>query len=52
MTERWLAVRVEPSAHTQVVIDALFAAGAQGVQDVGSTVITHFPPDADLAAVE
>ena len=52
MTERWLAVRVEPSAQAQVVIDALFAAGAQGVQDEGSTVITHFPPHSDLAAVE
>ena len=52
MTRRWLAVRVEPSGTAQVVIDALFAAGAQGVQDQGSTVITHFPPDADLAAIE
>ena len=52
MTDRWLAVRVEPSAQAQVVIDALFAAGAQGVQDEGSTVITHFPPHSDLAAVE
>lgn len=52
MTARWLAVKVEPSAQAQPVIDALFAAGAQGVQDQGSTVITHFPPDTDLAAVE
>ncbi len=52
MTERWLAVRVEPSGQAQAVIDALFAAGAQGVQDQGSTVMTHFPPDTDLSAVE
>jgi ribosomal protein L11 methyltransferase len=34
------------------VIDALFAAGAQGVEEQGSAVITHFPPGADLDAVE
>lgn len=34
------------------MIDALFAAGAQGVQEEGSAVITHFPPETDIAAVE
>ena len=52
MTERWLAVKVEPSGEAQPVIDALFSAGAQGVQDQGSTVLTHFPPGTDLGPVE
>lgn len=52
MSQRWLAVRVEPSGDAQLVIDALFAAGAQGVQEQGSSVITHFPPDVDLDAIE
>ena len=52
MSEGWLAVKVEPSGQAQPVIDALFAAGAQGVQEQGPTVITHFPPGTDLTAVE
>lgn len=52
MSERWLAVKVEPSGQAQPVIDALFAAGAQGVQEQGSAVITHFPPATDLNAVK
>lgn len=44
MTDRWLAVRVEPSAEAQPVIDALFKAGSQGIQEQGKAIITHFPP--------
>ena len=44
MTDRWLAIRVEPSGNAQPVIDALFAAGSQGIQEEGNAIITHFPP--------
>ena len=52
MTDRWLAVRVEPSGDAQAVIDALFAAGSQGVQEEGSAIITHFPPGTDAGDIE
>lgn len=51
MTEPWLAVRVEPSGNAQPVIDALFAAGAQGIQENGTAIVTHFPPGTDVAAI-
>ena len=44
MTGPWLAVRVEPSGNRQSVIDALFEAGSQGVQEEGGSIVTHFPP--------
>ncbi|HXV15728.1 MAG TPA: 50S ribosomal protein L11 methyltransferase [Gemmatimonadaceae bacterium] len=44
MTSQWLAIRVEPSGDAQPVIDALFAAGSQGVQEIGGAIVTHFPP--------
>ena len=50
--DRWLAFKVEPSADPQRVIDALFAAGSQGVQESGAALITHFPPGTDVEAVE
>jgi len=52
VSERWLAVRVDPSGDSQPVVDALFAAGAQGVQEQGSAIVTHFPPGTDLDSVE
>lgn len=52
MSGLWLAVRVEPSGETQPVIDALFAAGAQGVQEEGATVMTHFPPGTNARDIE
>jgi len=51
VSERWLAVTVDPSGDSQPVIDALFAAGAQGVHEKGSAIVTHFPPDTDLDSV-
>lgn len=51
MTSPWLAVRVEPSGDPQLVIDALFAVGSQGVQEIGGAILTHFPPDTDRAAI-
>lgn len=52
MNGRWLAVRVEPSGDSQVVIDALFAAGSQGVEEQASAVVTHFPPGTDVARIK
>ena len=52
MTDRWLAVRVEPSGDAQPVIDALFEAGSQGVQEQGTAIITHFPPGTDAVVIE
>jgi ribosomal protein L11 methyltransferase len=48
----WLAVRVEPSADLQTVIDAMFAAGSLGVQEDGSAAVTHFPPGTSLSEIE
>jgi ribosomal protein L11 methyltransferase len=49
--ESWHAMRVRPSGDPAPVIAALFAAGSQGVQEVGDAVVTHFPPDADVERV-
>ena len=38
--ERWLAVRVRPGTHRDAVLAALFAVGAQGVQEVGDQLVT------------
>ncbi|MDO8502265.1 MAG: 50S ribosomal protein L11 methyltransferase [Gemmatimonadaceae bacterium] len=48
----WLAVRVEPSADPQAVVDALFAAGSLGVQEDGAAIVTHFPPGTSASAIE
>ncbi len=50
----WTSVRVRPSpgdAPRAACLAALFAAGAQGVHEAPDALVTHFPPDADLAAV-
>ncbi len=52
MTGLWLAVRVDPSGDAQPVIDALFAAGAQGIQEQGSAIVTHFPPGTNAELIE
>jgi ribosomal protein L11 methyltransferase len=52
VSEHWLAVRVEPSGDSQTVIDALFAAGAQGVQEQGAAIVTHFPPGTNIGEIE
>ena len=49
--QSWHAVRVRPHADRDGVIAALFAAGSQGVQEDGDAIVTHFPPDADIASV-
>jgi ribosomal protein L11 methyltransferase len=40
----WVAVRVNPGGDPQRVINALFAAGSQGIQEDGDAIVTHFPP--------
>ena len=52
MSDRWLAIKVEPSGDPQLVIDALFSAGAQGIQESGHAIITHFPPGTVTSAIE
>ena len=43
----WLSVRVHPGTGREAVIAALFAAGAQGVQEDGEELVTVFPGDVD-----
>jgi ribosomal protein L11 methyltransferase len=47
----WTAVRVRPSGALEPVADALFGVGSQGVQEEGTTLLTHFPPGTDVDAV-
>jgi ribosomal protein L11 methyltransferase len=48
----WTVVRVFPGSHPESVAAALFAAGAQGVQEIGGALVTHAPTVADAAAFE
>ena len=50
--DNWISFRVESSVDRQRVIDALFAAGSQGVIEEGNAVTTHFPAGADIVAIE
>ena len=52
MRDRWLEIKVEPSGNAQPVVDALFAAGSQGIQENGSAIITHFPPGTSADEIE
>ncbi|MEO8911319.1 MAG: 50S ribosomal protein L11 methyltransferase [Gemmatimonadaceae bacterium] len=47
----WIALRITPDANRDGVIAALFKAGSQGVQEDGTSVVTHFPADARLDAI-
>jgi len=47
----WLSVRVVPARERDAALAALFAAGAQGVQEDGVALVTHFPPEADIEGV-
>jgi ribosomal protein L11 methyltransferase len=42
---------VNPGGAREEALAALFAAGAQGVQEDGDALVTHFPPDSDLDAI-
>lgn len=47
----WTSLRVHAPGRTDETSAALFAAGAQGVHEDGATLVTHFPPETDVAAV-
>ena len=47
----WLSVRVVPAHEREAALAALFAAGAQGVHEDGTALVTHFPPEADVESV-
>ena len=48
----WQGLRIKPSAAPDEIIQALFSAGAIAVQEEGSDIVTHFPPDANLEAIK
>lgn len=47
----WIALRITPDANRDGVIAALFASGSQGVLEDGASLVTHFPPDAEVAEI-
>ena len=47
----WISLRVTPDSNRDGVIAALFESGSQGVQEDGSTVVTHFPANAHIADI-
>ncbi|MGH7618701.1 MAG: 50S ribosomal protein L11 methyltransferase [Gemmatimonadaceae bacterium] len=48
----WTVVRVVPGSNPDAVAAALFAAGAQGLQETSGVLVTHAPSLADAAAFE
>lgn len=44
---QWLAVRVRPGASRVAALEALFAAGSEGVHETGDELRTHFPEGTD-----
>jgi len=51
VTAPWRAVRVESCSDRDGVLAALFDVGAEGVHEDGAALVTHFPPDTDVAPV-
>jgi ribosomal protein L11 methyltransferase len=47
----WIALRITPDTNRDGVIAALFASGSQGVLEDGASLVTHFPPDAEVDAI-
>jgi ribosomal protein L11 methyltransferase len=47
----WLSVRVRPGADRDAAVSALFAAGCQGVQEIGDDLLTQFPESASADEV-
>ena len=47
----WTALRITPDANRDGVIAALFASGSQGIVEDGHSLVTHFPPDAELEEI-
>lgn len=50
-TSGWIALRVTPAGDRDAVLAALFDAGSQGVHEDGDALVTHFPPETNIAAV-
>jgi ribosomal protein L11 methyltransferase len=48
----WLSVRVRPGPSPDAALAALFSLGSEGVHESGAELVTHFPEDADGAAIE
>lgn len=46
----WFSLRVAAAAHREEAMAALFAAGAQGVQEDGAALVTSFPDEAGARA--
>ena len=46
----WFSLRVEPASYRDEALAALFAAGAQGVQEDGAALVTHFPDEVEARA--
>jgi ribosomal protein L11 methyltransferase len=46
----WFSLRVHAQAHREEVVAALFAAGAQGVHEDGSALVTSFPDEREARA--
>ncbi|MCC6319324.1 MAG: 50S ribosomal protein L11 methyltransferase [Gemmatimonadaceae bacterium] len=47
----WSSLRVDAGAARDEVLAALFSAGALGVHEDGASLVTHFPPEADMPAI-
>jgi ribosomal protein L11 methyltransferase len=47
----WIAVRIENIDDRDTVARVLFDEGSQGVQEDGTALVTHFPPDHDINRV-
>ena len=47
----WISVRVRAGSDRAPLLAALFAAGSQGVQEDGDSLLTHFAPGVDVAAI-
>lgn len=47
----WTALRITPDGNRDGVIAALFASGSQGVLEDGLSLVTHFPPGADVGEI-
>jgi ribosomal protein L11 methyltransferase len=48
----WTVVRVNPGSNPEAVSAALFAAGAQGLQELNGLLVTHAPSRADAILFE
>ena len=49
--DAWVTVRVHPGSERDAVIAALFESGAQGIQEVGDSIVTQVPTQADADAL-